>query len=153
MNVYGPFRITKAFAPLLIESKGRIATTGSLSGFVTWPMGGPYTMSKHAVEAFTDSLAGEMAEKKMLDDDRPLSAVVYKAGHHGAKSSSSAEFLEAVQPQYVIVSAGEGNRYGHPHEEVLQRASDVGAAVSRTDELGTIELISDGQALWWESKQ
>lgn len=60
VNVYGPYRVTKAFAPLIIESQGRISTTGSLSGFVTWPLGGPYTMSKHAVEAFSDVLAAEM---------------------------------------------------------------------------------------------
>lgn len=61
VNVMGPYRVTKAFAPLIIESKGRISTTGSLSGFVTWPLGGPYTMSKHAIEAFSDVLAMEMA--------------------------------------------------------------------------------------------
>ena len=60
VNVLGPYRVTKAFAPLLIESRGRVSTTGSLSGFVTWAFGGPYTMSKHAVEAFTDVLAVEM---------------------------------------------------------------------------------------------
>ncbi|MCC7388591.1 MAG: SDR family NAD(P)-dependent oxidoreductase [Phycisphaerales bacterium] len=61
VNVYGPYRVTKAFAPLLIESKGRVYTTGSISGFVVWGFGGPYTMSKHAVEAFTDALAAELA--------------------------------------------------------------------------------------------
>lgn len=61
VNVYGPYRVTKAFAPLLIESEGRVATTGSISGIVTWGLGGPYTMSKHAVEAYTDVLAVEMA--------------------------------------------------------------------------------------------
>lgn len=61
VNVYGPYRVTRAFAPLIIESGGRISTTGSLSGFVTWPMGGPYTISKHSVEAFTEVLAHEMA--------------------------------------------------------------------------------------------
>ena len=60
VNVYGPYRVTKAFAPLLIESRGRIATTGSISGTVTWGMGGAYCMSKHAVEAFTDALALEL---------------------------------------------------------------------------------------------
>jgi NAD(P)-dependent dehydrogenase (short-subunit alcohol dehydrogenase family) len=60
VNVYGPYRVTKAFAPLLLESTGRVATTGSISGFVTWGFGGPYTMSKHAVEAYTDCLAAEL---------------------------------------------------------------------------------------------
>lgn len=61
VNVMGPVRVTRAFADLLIESGGRVATTGSISGFVTWPFGGPYTMSKHAVEAFNDTLAAELA--------------------------------------------------------------------------------------------
>ena len=60
VNVMGPYRVTKAFAPMLIESKGRISTTGSLSGTATWGFGGPYTMSKFAVEAYTDVLALEM---------------------------------------------------------------------------------------------
>ena len=60
VNVRGPYRVTKAFAPLLIESKGRVMTTGSISGFVTWGFGGPYTMSKHAVEAMNDCLATEL---------------------------------------------------------------------------------------------
>ncbi len=61
VNVYGPYRVTKAFAPLLIENQGRVATTGSISGIGTWGLGGPYTMSKHAVEAYTDVLAIELA--------------------------------------------------------------------------------------------
>jgi NAD(P)-dependent dehydrogenase (short-subunit alcohol dehydrogenase family) len=61
VNVFGPYRVTKAFAPLLIESKGRVSTTGSISGTVTWGLGGPYTMSKHAIEAYTDCLAAELA--------------------------------------------------------------------------------------------
>jgi NAD(P)-dependent dehydrogenase (short-subunit alcohol dehydrogenase family) len=60
VNLYGPFRVTKAFAPLIVESKGRVSTTGSISGILSGPMFGPYSMSKHAMEAFTDSLAREM---------------------------------------------------------------------------------------------
>jgi NAD(P)-dependent dehydrogenase (short-subunit alcohol dehydrogenase family) len=61
VNVYGPYRITKAFAPLIIESKGRITTIGSISGILSGRFFGPYSMTKHAIEAFTDSLAAEMA--------------------------------------------------------------------------------------------
>lgn len=60
VNLYGPFRVTKAFAPLIIESKGRISTTGSISGILSGPAFGAYSMSKHAMEAFTDSLGREM---------------------------------------------------------------------------------------------
>lgn len=61
VNVYGPYRITKAFAPLLIESKGRVITIGSIAGVQTRTFYGPYSMSKHAMEAFTDALAIELA--------------------------------------------------------------------------------------------
>ncbi len=60
VNVFGPYRVTNAFAPLIIESKGRVTTTGSISGILSSGLLGPYSMSKHAVEAFTDSLAREM---------------------------------------------------------------------------------------------
>lgn len=60
VNLYGPYRVTRAFAPLIIESKGRITTTGSISGILSGNLFGPYSMTKHAMEAFTDSLAREM---------------------------------------------------------------------------------------------
>jgi NAD(P)-dependent dehydrogenase (short-subunit alcohol dehydrogenase family) len=61
VNVFGPYRVTKAFAPMLMESKGRITTIGSISGILSGPFLGAYSMSKHAVEAYTDALAAEMA--------------------------------------------------------------------------------------------
>jgi NAD(P)-dependent dehydrogenase (short-subunit alcohol dehydrogenase family) len=60
VNVYGPYRITKAFAPLLMESKGRVVTVSSISGILSGGFFGPYSMSKHAIEAFGDALAVEM---------------------------------------------------------------------------------------------
>jgi NAD(P)-dependent dehydrogenase (short-subunit alcohol dehydrogenase family) len=62
VNLYGPYRVTKAFADLLIESRGRVLTTGSIAGIVTGPFSGAYSMSKHGVEAFTDALAAEFAD-------------------------------------------------------------------------------------------
>jgi NAD(P)-dependent dehydrogenase (short-subunit alcohol dehydrogenase family) len=61
VNVFGPYRITRAFAPMLIESKGRVVTISSISGILSGPFFGPYSMSKHAIEAFGDALAVEMA--------------------------------------------------------------------------------------------
>lgn len=60
VNVYGVMRMTKAFAPMIIESKGRISMIGSISGILTGIFSGPYSMSKHAIEAYTDGLAREM---------------------------------------------------------------------------------------------
>lgn len=61
VNIYGPYRITKAFAPMIIESKGRIVNISSISGTLSGGLYGIYSMSKHALEAYTDSLAQEMA--------------------------------------------------------------------------------------------
>lgn len=60
VNLFGPFRVTKAFAPLIIESQGRIMTTSSISGILSGGFLGAYSMSKHGVEAYTDALAAEM---------------------------------------------------------------------------------------------
>ena len=60
VNVEGVYRTTQAFAPLVVESKGRIVTTGSVAGTKSWPGCSAYCGSKHWIEAFTDSLAAEM---------------------------------------------------------------------------------------------
>lgn len=60
VNVFGVYRVTQAFAPLIIESKGRISSIGSISGIGSSQFFSQYSMSKHAIEAFTDSLASEM---------------------------------------------------------------------------------------------
>jgi NAD(P)-dependent dehydrogenase (short-subunit alcohol dehydrogenase family) len=61
VNIYGPYRINKAFTPLLVASQGRTTTIGSISGFLTGAYSGTYSMSKFAVEAYTDALAEELA--------------------------------------------------------------------------------------------
>jgi NAD(P)-dependent dehydrogenase (short-subunit alcohol dehydrogenase family) len=61
VNVYGPWRITRAFAPLIIAAKGRITNMSSVNGIVATPQASAYAMSKHAIEAFSDALAQEMA--------------------------------------------------------------------------------------------
>jgi len=61
-NVYGVYRVTKAFAPLIIESKGRISIIGSISGTLSEALWGPYSMTKFAMEAYADALADEMKQ-------------------------------------------------------------------------------------------
>jgi competence protein ComEC len=103
---------------------------------------------------FTLLLTGDAeveGEQAILQRDLPMEALVFKAGHHGANNASNDFFLAAVQPQYIVVSAGAGNRFGHPAEEMLQRASAIGATVLRTDERGTIEVRTDGRQMWWQA--
>jgi len=84
---------------------------------------------------------------------RVLSRVdVLKAGHHGSKSSSTATFLAITQPEYVVISAGKNNRYGHPHEEVLDRLAIYRSKIYRTDRDGDIEWISDGSTFEWRTQ-
>ena len=62
VNIYGPYRITRAFAPLIIESKGRVSIIGSIAGTLSSATWGPYSMTKHAMEAYADALADEMKQ-------------------------------------------------------------------------------------------
>lgn len=72
----------------------------------------------------------------------------YNVGHHGANTSSSAEFLELLTPEIAAVSCGKDNEYGHPRGETLKRLEDAGVEkILRTDEMGTVVVISDGKVL------
>jgi NAD(P)-dependent dehydrogenase (short-subunit alcohol dehydrogenase family) len=62
VNIYGPYRVTRAFAPLIIESKGRISIIGSIAGTLSSATWGPYSMTKHAMEAYADALKDEMSK-------------------------------------------------------------------------------------------
>lgn len=70
-------------------------------------------------------------------------ADVLKVGHHGSKTSSSAQFIKNVSPKHAVISCGEGNSYGHPHGETLKTLSSAGAKVYRTDESGTVVITAD----------
>ena len=76
-----------------------------------------------------------------------LRSDVLKAGHHGSKTSTSALFLAAVNPVFVVISAGKDNSYGHPHEEVVERILASGAAILSTFDEGTITFVSDGMSV------
>lgn len=73
-------------------------------------------------------------EKNLLDVD------VLKAGHHGSKTSTTAELLAATSPSAVVISVGADNRYGHPHQTVMERLKDF--QVWRTDQDGSVRFIN-----------
>ena len=87
------------------------------------------------------------AETRVLDAYYYVDADVLKVAHHGSSTSSSQAFLDAVTPQYAVISCGRDNKYGHPHQETLERLEAAGAKVYRTDEAGDILFFSDGQTL------
>ena len=77
-----------------------------------------------------------------------------KVGHHGSTTSSGYRFVYETDPEYAIVSVGEDNSYGHPHDEIIDRYGDAGVPMFRTDELGTILAVSDGNeiTITWENQ-
>ena len=83
-------------------------------------------------------------EEKMINSGYDLSADVLKVAHHGSNTSSSEEFLDRVSPDVAIIMVGEGNSYGHPHREVLNRLNARNIKIYRTDTDGTILITSDG---------
>lgn len=76
-----------------------------------------------------------------------LRATILKVGHHGSRTSTTLDFLDAVRPRLALVSVGAVNSYGHPSPEVMQRLTASGATVLRTDQLGTLVVRTDGERL------
>lgn len=89
--------------------------------------------------------AGEEEEAQILSSGAAVKADVYKIGHHGSKTSTTDDMLAAVNPACAVISAGEDNRYGHPHAEVLNKLRMNGIRTFRTDEQGTVVAKSDGK--------
>ncbi len=80
----------------------------------------------------TGDASAKIENALVYQDSSRLQATVLKAGHHGSKTSTSQSFLDQVTPQYVVISAGVDNRYGHPHQEVVSRLQGAGAAILST---------------------
>ncbi len=78
-------------------------------------------------------------------------ASVIKIGHHGSKTSSTEEFLDAVHPAIALISAGFANQFRHPHPSVVERLESRHIATLRTDQMGLISVKTDGKRLWMES--
>jgi competence protein ComEC len=91
--------------------------------------------------------AEKESEKEMLAKGYNLKADVLKVGHHGSNSSTSAAFLKAVSPKFAVICVGQGNDYGHPKQEILNRLERAGVKVFRTDRDGTVVAESDGQKI------
>lgn len=94
--------------------------------------------------------AENISEKEMISKGYDLKADVLKVGHHGSATSTTAVFLKKVDPEYAIISVGKYNNYGHPDKLILNRLKTHGVEVFRTDEIGTIIAVSDGEAIKFE---
>lgn len=91
--------------------------------------------------------AEALAENAFLARGIPLQCDFLKVGHHGSKTASTGNFLQACAPSIAAISCGRDNDYGFPHREVLQGLADVGAAVYRTDTMGSLDFACDGESI------
>jgi competence protein ComEC len=93
--------------------------------------------------------AEKQVEREILSENsaETLQSNVLKVGHHGSKNSTMPEFLAAVRPRVGIISAGEGNPYGHPDAALLERLENAGVRILRTDRDGAVHVLTDGGGL------
>ena len=88
-------------------------------------------------EAENDFVSKYLGEEEYLDVD------VLKVGHHGSSTSSTQAFLNIIQPEYAVISCGEGNKYNHPHTPTLNRLFAMDCSLYRTDLHGDIKMVID----------
>jgi len=104
---------------------------------------------------FTGDAEEEVEGAMLVASDIAVPDVeILKVGYHGSRGSSSAQFLDIVKPEVAVYMAGEGNRYGYPHEETITALTDIGAEICGTDIHGTIIVTTDGETytLQWEKE-
>ena len=92
-------------------------------------------------------------EKSLLKKGVDLKAKVLKAAHHGSSTSSSADFLDVVDPEYAVISCGKNNDYGHPNKETVRRLSKYARNTYITARDGSVVFISDGEGLTVECER
>lgn len=94
-------------------------------------------------------LSDQIAEQLVVSGSRTIEYL--KVPHHGSKNGLSKDLLDISSPVIAVISAGKDNRYGHPHQEVIKLLSDKKIKILRTDEVGDVEVVSDGSE-WWLNK-
>lgn len=95
-----------------------------------------------------DIVVREIEEGRFGKNGMPLQYDILKVAHHGSKYSTGSEFLNAVSPAYAIISCGENNSYGHPHEETIKRLATSNSRIIQTPEAGAITVITDGRKIY-----
>lgn len=108
-----------------------------------------FTAEYKNVSALFTGDASVNIEKQILEAGESVESDMLKVGHHGSSSATSYAFLKAVNPEYAVISCGENNKYGHPHQETLDTLKKAGVRVLRTDKNGSLLFYSDGKKLYY----
>lgn len=123
-------RVGEHIFEVLHPSQDRVTSKNNDSLVLAFTLGGKRFL-------FTGDLEQE-GERDIIEAYPHLRADVLKVGHHGSKGSTSEEWLRHLEPSYALISAGERNRYQHPHQEVLKKLKDHQMEVYRTDRDGSV---------------
>jgi competence protein ComEC len=86
-------------------------------------------------------------ESQLIESKLPKNITVYKAGHHGSKTSSGEQLLTYIKPEYAVISAGKENKYGHPNPETVERLQKYSKEILSTIDHGTISFFTDGKMI------
>lgn len=97
---------------------------------------------------FTGDIESD-GEANILKDTPDLDANVLKVAHHGSSTSTSYYFLRSAMPQLAVISCGKDNSYGHPHKETVEKLNQADVKSVRTDEEGTVTVVSDGTQFYF----
>ena len=150
VNVYGPWRITRAFAPLVIAAHGRITNIGSVNGIVTSAQASAYCMSKHAIEAFTDALAQEMAplgvQVNVVDPGGYKSEIFNSAVQRSGTGKEAAQ-RAAARPEAddVALTVEQALFEAHPKRRYLVVPSEQQARHTIAAQLHTLVELNERQ--------
>lgn len=93
---------------------------------------------------------GPEESDQLVDSGQIQDIEILKVQHHGSKNGLSQNFLNASRPEMALISVGEDNRYGHPSPEIIKELEDSGVQIFRTDLMGEVVLVSDGESVWEE---
>jgi competence protein ComEC len=132
--------------------KGMVFDGGAVLGVATKRELNDFSLVVEILDGnFTALLMGDLSgnmDEALLKTGLVPKVNVLKYPHHGSKTGATQELLEGTRPDLAIISAGRGNRYGHPAPETLDLLRLLNIPFRRTDELGDIEIVSDGMR-WW----
>ena len=133
---------------------GDVIHFGDVTVSVLWPPAGEKSTNNDSIVLRirygerSILLTGDIeqsAERALLASEQQLDSDVIKVPHHGSKTSSTHDFVNAIRPRFAVVSVGRNSRFGHPHAEVVERWRSSGATVLTTGNCGTITITTDGQ--------
>ncbi len=139
--------------PIIVTQSSTISLSDTVNFGVVWPkeekpqvsdLNEACIVMKVSYGNFDALLTGD-ADQKVQPYGSSLSEVeVLKVPHHGSKTAMSDEFVSLIKPQVSVISLGKNNSYGHPGKSTLEQLQKIKSKIFRTDQNGTIEIVSDG---------